>query len=295
LTSCRNINCIRRQQINPQKNNAAPRQDLFIYYLKGRLKTASGMFQNNFLGNWQEEDDSFLFFSSPASRQVQNLLYQQRQLSYVDSYEMSYDRWLGEVFDTFDHGKFRITPIWESGKGQSGDEKVEILLDPGLVFGTGTHPTTRDCLEALEAAAGSKEFKTVLDLGTGTGLLSLAAARLGSRRVVAVDLNLLAARTAVRNVQLNHLQDRVVIVQGNAEDVIDYPADLVIANIHYDVMRHLINAEGFVEKKRFILSGLLRNEAKDVADRLARHPVKILKQWTRDGIWHTFYGKMAQT
>jgi ribosomal protein L11 methyltransferase len=289
------MNRLRRQQINPQKNNAAPRQDLFIYYLKGRLKTASGMFQNNFLGNWQEEDDSFLFFSSPASRQVQNLLYQQRQLSYVDSYEMSYDQWLGEVFDTFDHGKFRITPIWESGKGQSGDEKVEILLDPGLVFGTGTHPTTRDCLEALEAAACSKEFKTVLDLGTGTGLLSLAAAGLGSRRVVAVDLNLLAARTAVRNVKLNQLQDRVVVVQGNAEDVIAYPADLVIANIHYDVMRHLINAEGFVEKKRFILSGLLRSEAKDVADRLARHPVKILKQWTRDGIWHTFYGKTEQT
>ncbi len=271
-----------------------PRQDLFIYYLKGRLKTASGMFQNNFLGNWQEDDDSFLFFSSPASGQVQNLLDHQRQLSYVDSYEMSYDQWLGETFGTFDHGIFRITPIWESGNGQSGDEKVEILLDPGLVFGTGTHPTTRDCLEALEAAACSKEIKTVLDLGTGTGLLSLAAARLGSRRVVAVDLNLLAAKTAQKNVKLNQLQDRVVVVQGNAEDVIDYPADLVIANIHYDVMRHLINAEEFVEKKRFILSGLLRSEANDVADQLARLPVQILKQWARDGIWHTFYGKIEQ-
>jgi ribosomal protein L11 methyltransferase len=288
------MNRIRRQLINLQKINAMPRQDLFIYYLKGRLKTASGMFQDNYLGNWQEDDDSFLFFSSPASGQVQNLLYHQRQLSYVDSYEMSYDQWLGETFGTFDQGKFRITPIWESGKGQSGDEKVEILLDPGLVFGTGTHPTTRDCLEALEASACSKEIKTVLDLGTGTGLLSLAAARLGSRRVVAVDLNLLAAKTAVKNVKLNQLQDRVVVMQGNAEDVIAYAADLVIANIHYDVMRHLINAEGFVEKKRFILSGLLRSEAKDIANRLAQHPVEILKQWTRDGIWHTFYGKIEK-
>ncbi len=289
------MNRSRRQRINPGKISARPGRDLYIYYLKGRLKAERGMFQNNFIGTWEEEEDSFLFFSSPASRQIRNLLYHQHQLSYVDSYEMSYDQWLGEVFGTFDHGKFRITPIWESGKGQSGDEKVEILLDPGLVFGTGTHPTTRDCLEALEAAACSKEFKTVLDLGTGTGLLSLAAAGLGSRRVVAVDLNLLAARTAVRNVKLNQLQDRVVVVQGNAEDVIAYPADLVIANIHYDVMRHLINAEGFVEKKRFILSGLLRSEAKDVADRLSRYPVKILKQWTRDGIWHTFYGKTEQT
>ncbi|MGB9442922.1 MAG: 50S ribosomal protein L11 methyltransferase [Desulfobacterales bacterium] len=281
---------IRRQPINPEMISAGPSRDLFIYYLKGRLTAASGMFQNNFIGTWQEEEDSFIFFSSPAARQIENLLNHQHQLSYVDSYEMSYDQWLGEVFSTFEHGKFRITPAWESGAGGTGDDRIGILLDPGLVFGTGTHPTTRDCLEALEAAACSMAFKTVLDLGTGTGLLSLAAARLGSKRVVGVDLNLLAARTAARNVQLNQLADRVVIVQGKAEDIIAYPADLVIANIHYDVMRHLINTQGFLDKKRFILSGLLRSEAKDIADRLARQPVKIIKQWTRDGIWHTFYG-----
>ena len=273
-----------------QKISAAPRRDLFIYYFKGRLKAESGMFQKNFIGNWEEEDDSFLFFSSPASRQIENLLNHQHQLSYVDSYEMTYDQWLGEVFSTFEHGNFRIRPAWETGEGGTGDDKIGISLDPGLVFGTGTHPTTRDCLEALEAAACSKAFNTVLDLGTGTGLLSLAAARLGSKRVVGVDLNLLAARTAARNVQLNQLADRVVIVQGKAEDIIAYPADLVIANIHYDVMRHLINTMGFLGKKRFILSGLLRSEAKDIADRLARQPVKIIKQWTCDGIWYTFYG-----
>ena len=289
------MNCIRRQPINPGKISIGPGRDLYIYYLKGRLKTVGGMFQDSFIGTWQEDDDSFLFFSSPASRQIQNLLCHQRQLSYVDSYEMSYNQWLGEVFCTFEYGKFRITPAWEAREDEAGDDKTRILLDPGLVFGTGTHPTTRDCLEALETAARSKKFKTVLDLGTGTGLLSLAAARLGSKRVVAVDLNLLAARTAARNVRLNHLEDRVVIVQGKAEDVIAYPADLVIANIHYDVMQHLINAKGFRDKERFILSGLLRSEAKEIADNLARQPVKLLKHWTRDGIWHTFYGRREQS
>ena len=91
--------------------------------------------------------------------------------------------------------------------------------------------------------------------------------------------------------QLNQLEDRVVTVQGKAEELIAYPSDLVIANIHYDVMRHLVNSESFIAKKRFILSGLLRSEAKDIAASLATQPVKILKQWTRDGIWHTFYGK----
>jgi ribosomal protein L11 methyltransferase len=288
---------LRNQQNNKEKTiSSPPFQDLFIYYLNGRLKSDSELFQDNFIGNWEEENDSFLFFSSPAIQQVQNLLCRQPQLSYIDGYRMPYTQWLGEVFGSFEHGKFRIIPPWEISEDRADTraDKLQIVLDPGLVFGTGMHPTTRDCLEALELAACSKEFDTVLDLGTGTGLLAMAAARLGGQRIVAVDLNLLAAQTAARNVQLNQLEDRVVTVRGRAEELIAYPADLVIANIHYDVMRHLVNSKGFLAKKRFVLSGLLRSEAKKIAGRLARCPVKILKQWTQDGIWHTFYGKMEQ-
>ncbi len=184
-------------------------------------------------------------------------------------------------------------PPWEvtEDRVSSFTDKLPILLDPGLVFGTGTHPTTRDCLEALELAADSMKISSVLDLGTGTGLLALAAARLGGERIVGVDLNLLAARTARRNVWLNQLEDRIVIAQGRAEEMITYPTDLLIANIHYDVMHDLINSKGFLAKERFILSGLMRSEAKHIANTLQRYPVKILKQWTQDGIWHTIYGK----
>jgi len=254
------------------------------------------MLFDNFLGNWEEENDSFLFFSSLATRQIQDLLSLQPQLSYIDNYQMPYEQWLGEVFGTFEHGKFRVIPPWEQANGRSGAnaETCDIFLDPGLVFGTGTHPTTRDCLAALELAAGSNDIDTVLDLGTGTGLLALAAAKLGNARVLGVDLNSLATKTAVRNVRRNQLQDRVLIVQGRAQDWINQPAQLLMANIHYDVMRQLVSAGGFPAKRRFILSGLLRSEAKDIADMLARHRAKILKQWTQDGVWHTFYGKIEQ-
>jgi ribosomal protein L11 methyltransferase len=285
----------RRNQPDNQENTAGgPHRELFIYYLKGRLKTGSKTLPDDCIGNWEEEEDSFLFFARPASKQVENLLSRQPQLSYIDSYQMPYEQWLGEVFSTFEHGKFRVIPPWEASnyRNDADGEMLSILLDPGLVFGTGTHPTTRDCLDALELAACAKEFTTVLDLGTGTGLLALAAAKLGSKGVVAADLNLLAAKTAERNVKLNHLQNRVVTVQGRAENIIAYPADLVIANIHYAVMRRLVNDDGFLSKKRFILSGLLRSEARNIADTLARRPVKIIKQWTHDGIWHTFYGKI---
>jgi ribosomal protein L11 methyltransferase len=275
------------------KAGISPDQQLYIYYLEGRLKPENRSFEENFIGNWEEEGDSFLFFSSAADRQIEQVLLRQPDLHYVDSYQMTYRQWLGEAFSTFEHGKFRIMPSWETESADAGrhSDSLKIVLNPGLVFGTGTHPTTRDCLAALELAARSTHFATVLDLGTGTGLLAIASARLGSGRTLGVDLNLLAARTAGNNVRLNQLQNRVLIVQGRAEEMITWPADLVIANIHYDVMRHVINSSGFRAKKHFILSGLMRGEAQDIVGRLSRLPVKILRQWSQDGIWHTLYGR----
>ena len=296
MTSCLKMIRPQAHQNKREKIGIAPCEELFIYYLRGRLKMSDQKFQNNFIGNWEEEDDSILFFSNSADRQIEKLLHRQPHLEYVDRYRMPYSQWLGEKFTTFEHGAFRIMPPWEvtDDRLNSVAEKLPILLDPGLVFGTGTHPTTRDCLEALELAAASVQISSVLDLGTGTGLLSLAAARLGGDRIIGVDLNHLAARTAASNVRLNQLEDRIVIVQGRAEDMIAYPSDLLIANIHHDVMHNLILNAGFLAKKRFILSGLMRSEAKHIAATLQRYPVKILKQWTQDGIWHTIYGERVQ-
>jgi len=283
-------------QNSREKIARTPYEELFIYYLKGHLALSDQKFQNNFIGTWEEEGDSILFFSTSADQQIENLLHRQPHLEYVDSYRMPYNQWLGEKFTTFEHGVFRIMPPWEAADDHiySVAGKLPILLDPGLVFGTGTHPTTRDCLAALELAAESMQISSVIDLGTGTGLLALAAARLGIERIVGIDLNHLAAKTARRNVRLNQLENRIVIAQGRAEEMISYPTDLLIANIHYDVMRHLIMSKGFFAKKRFILSGLMRSEAKHIAGSLQRSPVKLLKQWTQDGIWHTIYGKAVQ-
>ena len=282
------------EQRSRPETDAGPCEELFIYYLKGRLELRHQNFQSNFLGNWEEGDDSILFFSSPAKSQINSLLRCQTDLEFVDHYRMSYDHWLGEKFSTQEHGMFRIAPPWEvvDARYKETAGKRLIILDPGLVFGTGTHPTTRDCLEALTMAAGSMDISSAVDLGTGTGLLALAAARLGCRRIVGVDLNLLAARTARRNVQLNSLEDRIIIINGRAEDVVEYPTDLLIANIHHDVMLRLVKSGGLLSGRRFILSGLMRGEAKHIVEILHRQPVKIIKQWTQDGIWHTIYGKI---
>jgi ribosomal protein L11 methyltransferase len=269
-----------------------PYEDLYIYQIEGRMDPRAVIEGRNFLGRWQEEDSAFLFFSAPAADAVENILRRQPHLRLLDSTQMAYAQWQGAAFAGERIGRFRFAPPWEPGAyaGPENPAALTVLLDPGLVFGAGSHPTTRDCLTALEQAAESGALATALDLGTGTGILALATALLGSR-VLAVDLNPLAAQTARRNVRLNRLDDKILIIQGRAEETIDHPADLVVANIHGEVMLRMMESAGFRQKRRFILSGLMRSDAKEVRRRLAVLGIRIAEEWARDGIWHTYYAE----
>lgn len=271
---------------NPDAN--APYRDLFIYYVKGGVNPDSINSDPDFIGAWEEEGDTFLFFSTSADDRVQRALELQPDLVLEDRFEMTYEQWQGGPIEPLQVGALHIVPPWHMDTGAG--EMDALVLDPGVVFGTGTHPTTQDCLMAVQLAFAGRRVGHVLDLGTGTGLLSLAAARLGGRRCLAVDLNRLAVETARRNVILNKMSDRILVVQGDAKNFIDLPCDLMISNIHYGVMRHIIAGKGFRAPKQFILSGLLRSQAIQVEARLTAISAKILEKWERDGIWTTFYG-----
>lgn len=270
-----------------------PYRNLYIYYIEGRVPPRV-IFDSDFIGNWQEEDFTFLFFSRPARDRVDVLLAGHTGLTLLDEYRMSYEEWQGGPLEPMEIGGFCVFPPWSRPGGERSSWKglKPVLLDPGVVFGTGTHPTTRDCLVALELALADGRTRSVLDLGTGTGLLALAAAKSGCPRILAVDFNLLAAKTAWHNVCLNGLAPSIAVVQGRAEDYIDFEADLLVANIHYDVMKDLISAPGFKRKKRFILSGLLRSQSRAVREALARMPVSIHRTWQKNGTWFTFYGEI---
>ncbi|BBO71734.1 hypothetical protein DSCA_56640 [Desulfosarcina alkanivorans] len=268
---------------------ANPYRDLYIYYLSGRFRPGRDFKPEHYIGSWEEGEFSFLFFTRPNKPLVETTVSRLAGLKLLDHYHMTYDQWQGEEIVPCRIGHFTISPPWFAVDEKSAD--TTIILDPGVVFGTGTHPTTRDCLEALQLAVEDRTIRTALDLGTGTGLLALAAARMGCQKVLATDLTLLAARTAWRNVELNGLTDRILVAQGDAEKFMDFTSDLVVSNIHYDVMKNLIRTRGFLGKKRFILSGLMRSEAARIESVLADLPVKIVRRWSRDGIWHTFYGE----
>lgn len=281
--------------VRPTLAYRPPYDELTIYYLEGRVAEQSLAELPTYIGTWEEEGFSFVFFSAAAEMAIEALVHAQPHLILIDRYQMSYEDWQGGRVAAFRAGRFHVQPPWEIDgcwppEGPKLVGEIPLLLDPGVVFGTGTHPTTRDCLAALETLYREVAIETVLDLGTGTGILAIAAAGLGSPRVAAVDFNWLAVQTARRNVNLNGVEDRVLLVHGRAEQLVASPADLLIANIHYDVMQHLLPSKGFKAKRHWILSGLLRSQAREVEDRLGDGGGHIVKRWTRDHIWYTYLG-----
>ena len=272
-------------------NLQQPATDLHIYYIEGRLEPDSSPSDRDFLGNWEEDGFSFLFYSKPARASLEAILTNNPRLTLLDEFHMSYDEWQGGQLQPMQVGRFTVVPPWCADQCPPGCHPI--LLDPGVVFGNGAHPTTHDCLQAIEMHFGKHGARTVVDLGTGTGLLALAAARLGAKRIMAVDLNRLATVTAARNVYLNGLEDQIIVLQADARDCLARSSDLLIANIHFDVMADIIESRTFKQHKYFILSGLLRSQVRNAVLMLDQQSCKIIKQWENNGIWHTIFGRHA--
>jgi ribosomal protein L11 methyltransferase len=136
-----------------------------------------------------------------------------------------------ESFRAFDVGGFRIVPAWENAPR---GPRV-LLVDPGRAFGTGTHESTALCLAALEAVAAEAPLGRTLDLGAGTGLLALAASRLGAASVVAIDVDPEAARSAGEHARLNGVVLHSVV--GDGGRALRPEFDLVLANLTAPLLR----------------------------------------------------------
>ena len=166
-----------------------------------------------------------------------------------------------ETFRAFRVGRFAIAPPWD----RPDDDQDLILVDPGRAFGTGTHESTRLCLGALEDLAAEDDLGRVVDIGTGTGILGVAAWRLGARLVVASDTDPEATASAVHHAALNSVPLRVVRGSG-AEPFRPGAFDVVVANLSAPLLRAhaapiagLRNPEGAL-----VLAGLLDADLPDV-------------------------------
>lgn len=266
-----------------------PDDSLFIYYLQGRVQPDQFRDHSGFLGTWQEDDLSFLFFARSARDAVLRMSAKEPGISFIEEFQTTYGDWQGGAVTGFTVGCLTFCPPWEEPAGPQAS--TVLRLDPGVVFGTGLHATTLDCLRALQELSGARPPSTVLDLGTGSGVLALAAAALGTGRVLAVDLNPLAVRTAAANIALNRLEQRVLPVRARADQALQLPADLVLANIHFDVLQDLVTKPAFAAKERFILSGLLSRQGETIRDRLHSAGATIERSWLSPDGWATIVGR----
>lgn len=155
-----------------------------------------------------------------------------------------------------------IVPSWEEYEASHPDEKI-IRLDPGMAFGTGTHPTTRLTLQALEVVLRGGE--TVLDVGTGSGVLSIASKHLGADLVHAYDLDEVAVRSARDNMDLNPVAADVRVAANDLLNGVELEADVIVANILADIILLMIPDAYRLLKPtgRLIVSGII-HEKKDM-------------------------------
>ena len=166
-----------------------------------------------------------------------------------------------------------VRPSWEAFEAKTGD--VVVTLDPGMAFGTGTHGTTRLCLEALAGLfAGPAPPARVLDVGTGSGILAIATAALGAGRVLACDIEPEACRTARENARQNGLADRVEVT-GAPLDSLEKDFDLVLANIlaEENVRLAAALADRIAPGGHLVLSGILEEKEGMVAEGFMDFPL----------------------
>jgi ribosomal protein L11 methyltransferase len=182
-----------------------------------------------------------------------------------------------------------ILPAWL----ESPDPKrIPIKIDPGMAFGTGTHPTTQLCLELMELSTDHCPLTTAIDVGCGSGILSIAALKLGASKVLGVDIDIESVKNSRENADVNEVGDELLLGQGSVTEVLAgqfefKSAPLVVANILAPVLIRLFDvglADLIQPDGEIILSGILDHQAENVVEAgqakgLKRGEIRQMKDW----------------
>lgn len=192
--------------------------------------------------------------------------------------------WEREWMDNFHPMKFGerlwICPSWRDVPDPAA---VNVMLDPGLAFGTGTHPTTALCLTWLDSL--DLTDKTVVDFGCGSGILSLAALKLGAKKVIGIDIDPQALQASRENAKRNNVEDRLELYLPENQPM--YKADVVVANILAGPLRELAPTiiEFVGENGLLALSGVLEEQAQELQNIYGKwclmDPVAVQDEWVR--------------
>lgn len=175
-----------------------------------------------------------------------------------------------------------IKPSWEEYAAKGSEIVIE--MDPGMAFGTGTHETTRMCAFLIQKYIKNRDV--VIDVGCGSGILSIIASKLGAEKVLALDIDKQAVKIAMKNCAINNTENRVQVLEGTLSSSLDYKADMIVANIIADVIINL--ADAVVNNARkgglFIASGIIKERKDDVVSAYLPKGFKLI-EIKEDGEW----------
>ena len=253
---------------------------LFVYYLDRR--DLPPIEDPDLIGVWIEDETAILFFHSDRAGLVHKLC-RRTGARIIYQADLDYRDWeAGVEITPFSTRFLAVRPVWEAPVPDRGD-RAGIVIDPSVIFGSGFHPTTRLCLETLERVMveSGTRVRSVLDLGTGTGLLAIGAAVLGADRVLGVDNNPLAVAVARNNVALNECGDRVRIEQTDLQAGLpEMAVDLVVVNLYKGLLLDLFARPEFWRARLYLVSGFLPGMEGEL---LAALPDKGVRMLHRDG------------
>jgi ribosomal protein L11 methyltransferase len=182
--------------------------------------------------------------------------------------------------------KLLVRPLWENEFDAQGRSVLNI--EPGLAFGTGSHPTTKLCLETLEDYINGGE--SVLDIGCGSGILSIASLLLGAENALGVDIDSLAVKTAIKNAEENGFDEsKIRFIKGNLSDNVSGKYNIVVANIVADIIMQFNTQVGaFLEDDGvYITGGIIENRENDVLASFDENGYEVLERRENNG-WLVF-------
>lgn len=239
----------------------------------------------DYIGTWIEDDKAILFFHRAKDELIQTVC-GATGAEIIYQADLDYRDWeAGTVIGPFTTKSLSVCPVWEQG-GRDNDAYQQIILDPSVIFGSGFHATTRLCLETLELVflESGERIESVLDLGTGTGLLAIAAAKLGAKQVTAVDNNPMACEVAEKNVLLNGCTSQIRVGQADLMTELPDPDkyDLVIANLYKGLLLNLFADKRFWQAKMHLISGFIAGMEAELLAALPAKGIKFLHRGNRE-------------
>lgn len=230
------------------------------------------------IGNWLEDDTPILFFHRKKDELVRKLC-RQHGCKVIYQANLDYADWEpGQIIEPFTVGNISIAPVWDGAES-------DIIIDPSVVFGSGFHPSTRLCLETLSkyCRAPATTPQSMLDLGSGTGLLAITGAKLGIKNITACDNNPLACEVTAKNIALNDCANKIAIRCSNLrQEPPETRVDLVAANLPHTLLAELFNTPSFWQAKLYIVAGFRPAMEEQLLAALPPHRIKMVERRRTD-------------